>query len=246
MVLAMLLAHLVGDYIFQWDSLSRWKSERIGGVLVHGLIVFVVTLFFALLIDPSWWPWAVFIGLTHTLIDGLELPVRRRLANRETGKSALALFIADQTAHLAVIAFALIASGYLELPSIIGRVVDESYDHKVLTFILGYAFLTMPAWIIIKFVVHGLNGTPPDFSPAPRSKYMSILERGIIATLILFGQFILVPLVTIPRLIYDWPGATGGQVGDQGVVGRKNALYLAELAASVAVAVAIGLVLRQL
>ena len=93
MILAMLLAHLFGDYIFQWDNLSIWKSKRLSGVLLHGLIVTGVTLAFALLIDPSWWPWAILIGLTHTLIDALALPIRRQMVSQRTGKSALALFV---------------------------------------------------------------------------------------------------------------------------------------------------------
>jgi hypothetical protein len=28
MVIGMFLAHLVGDYILQWDGLARWKSRE--------------------------------------------------------------------------------------------------------------------------------------------------------------------------------------------------------------------------
>jgi hypothetical protein len=247
MVLALLLAHLVGDYILQWDGLSCWKSEKVGGVLVHGLIVVSVTLLFTLPFDPSWWPWAVFVGVSHTLIDGLELPLRRYLVRRGPGKSALALFLVDQALHLAIIGFALVASGYLSAPVLVDGLVRASNDHRLLTLLLGYAFLTMPAWIIIKFLVHGLlNGSAPDFSIKPESKYLGMFERGIIATMILLGQFLLIPLATLPRLIYDWPlGADSGTAGRH--AGRRQGiLYLTELVASLVLAVAIGLALRQL
>ena len=39
MIAAMLLAHIVADYVLQWDGLVRWKSERLSGVVVHGGIV---------------------------------------------------------------------------------------------------------------------------------------------------------------------------------------------------------------
>lgn len=39
MIAAMLLAHIVVDYVLQWDGLARWKSERLSGVIVHGGIV---------------------------------------------------------------------------------------------------------------------------------------------------------------------------------------------------------------
>jgi hypothetical protein len=36
MIAAMLLAHIVVDYVLQWDGLARWKSERLSGVVAHG------------------------------------------------------------------------------------------------------------------------------------------------------------------------------------------------------------------
>ena len=66
MIVAMLLAHLIGDYIFQWDGLANWKSRAIQGVLVHGAIVSSVTVLMALLIDArcisageGWTSWFV-------------------------------------------------------------------------------------------------------------------------------------------------------------------------------------------
>ena len=39
MITSMFLAHLVGDYILQWDSLAMWKSREYKGVLAHTLVV---------------------------------------------------------------------------------------------------------------------------------------------------------------------------------------------------------------
>lgn len=252
MILAMLLAHLFGDYILQWDNLSLWKSKRLSGVLLHGLIVLTVTLLFAILIEPTWWPWAFVIGLTHTLIDALELPIRRRMTERQTGKGALLLFVVDQTAHLTIIALALIWSGYLDAPNFTAGFIAATADNRLLTVALGYAFLTMPAWILIRFIICGLmNGTAPDFSLPLGGKYLSMLERGLILTFILFGQFLLIPLATLPRLLLESSravaqAADGGDAGIRRVVGRYNLLYAAELLVSVGLAVAIGLALRQL
>ena len=247
MILAMLLAHLFGDYIFQWDNLSLWKSKRLSGVLLHGLIVTTVTLLFALLIDPSWWPWAIVIGVTHTTIDALELPIRRRMATHQSGKGPLLLFVADQTAHLTVIALALIWSGYLEAPNFADGFIAATYDNKLLAFALGYAFLTMPAWILIRFVICGLmNGTGPDFSMPLGGKYLSMLERGLILTFVLFGHFILIPLAALPRLLFESSRAEDHNASYQGFVSRRGVLYVAELVVGVALAVAIGLALRQL
>jgi TRAP-type mannitol/chloroaromatic compound transport system permease small subunit len=247
MIIAIILAHLVGDYILQWDNLSRWKSQALSGALVHGAIVLLVTLLFTLPFDPSWWPWALFIGLSHTLIDAAQVPIRRRLSLRSNGMSALSLFLIDQAAHLSIIGLVLLSSGYLKAPSLTADFVAASNDNKFLAFILGYAFLTMPAWIIIKFIVFAImNGSAPDFSPGARSKYTGMLERGLITTLILLGQFVLVPLAALPRLLLDRPQLAGHGPGANALLSRRATLYFAETLASIALAVAIGLALRQL
>jgi hypothetical protein len=56
-------------------------------------------------------------------------------------------------------------------------------------------------------------------------------------TFVLLGQFALVPLVALPRLVLDSPTVIGQP---------RAALYLAEWLGSLAVAVAIGLMLKNL
>lgn len=230
MVIAMLLAHLVADYVLQWDRLAIWKSRELKGVLVHGLIVLIVTWVFSFAFDPNWWPWVVFIGLTHTTVDAIRL----RLGDQF---SALSLYILDQTVHMSLIGFALYSSGYLMAPSLRSDLSLALIHNRALLFILGYVFVSIPAWILLRFVVYGLTaGLAPDFSDTP-NKYASSLERGLVVTAVLLGQFILVPLVTLPRLVFE-----GTHVQDS----QRSALYLTEWLASVALAMAVGLWLRQM
>jgi hypothetical protein len=192
--------------------------------------------------DLTWWPWALFIGLTHTLIDGLELPLRKRLAANNSGVTAVVFLVVDQILHLGLIAWALIYSGYLELPSLSADILAALTNNRLLTYALGYAFLTMPAWILVEFVIYGLiKGTAPDFSQAVKNKYVCILERGLIATFVILGQFILVPLVAAPRILFEWH-----QVARQQDDMIRTRLYVAELLASILVAVVIGLGMRQI
>ncbi len=224
MVIAMFLSHLIGDYVLQWDSLARWKSRELKGVLVHGGVVLAVTWLLSLPFDTTWWPWVLFIGLTHTTVDA----TRQRLGSHFP---ALPLFLLDQTVHLSLIAFALAKSGYL------ADLAPTLHADRALIFVLGYTFLTMPAWIVVEFVVYGLlKGTAPDFAHVP-NKYVSSLERGLMMTFVVLGQFMLVPLVTLPRLVVE---------GTQVAGSPRATLYVTELLASVALAVAIGLGLRQI
>jgi hypothetical protein len=231
MIAAMLLAHIVADYVLQWDGLVRWKSERLSGVVVHGGIVLVVTWLLSLPYTGGWWPYALLIGLTHTLIDALRARV-----GRVSSRTALGLFLLDQALHLTIILAMLSLSGYLAQGQILEAVVRQAQDVRLVTFLIGYTFITMPAWIIVRFLVRGLVASTEAETLLSTNKYVSILERGLITTLVIMGQFPLIPLVAIPRLVFDGP-----RVRKSGMASS----YVAELLASAALAIAVGLALRQ-
>ncbi len=227
---AILLAHLIGDYILQWDDLARWKSREFRGVLVHGTIVWLATWALSALFDPGWWPWALLIGVTHTAFDALT-PWFRKLV------SPLVRLLLDQAVHLCVIVAALAASGYLAPSSVLGGLAAAARDHHLLALALGYAFITMPAWVLVEFAAFGLvKGSAPDFEHST-NKYVGILERALITTCVVLGQFALVPVVALPRLVLEGP---------QVMSSRRVRVYVAEWLGSVGLAVAVGLGLRGL
>ena len=230
MVIAMILAHLVGDYVLQWDKLAAWKSRELKGVLAHCAIVFMTTALFALPFDPYWWQGVLFISTAHLFIDAIQLYVKLPFP-------ALARFLLDQLAHFMVIALALAVGGYLPMASMTTGFAAVTQSEQMMIFILGYAFVTMPAWVLVKFTSYGVvQGTAPEF-PGRTNKYVEILERILITTCVLFGQFFLVPLVIMPRLLTEW-----SDVQENG----NTTLYLVELLSSITLAVCIGLLLRQI
>lgn len=230
MIIAMFLAHLVGDYVLQWDGLAQWKARELRGVIVHSLILAAVTILFALPFNFSWWGGILIISISHFVIDALQFYYKPAI-------SPLIRFILDQIAHFGFIVLALIAGGYLQWGDIWGGMLQNAREQPLLTAFLGYAFITMPAWVLLKFVVYALvKGQAPNF-PAGPNKFVGITERLIITTLVLFGQVLLVPLVALPRLIIEWPKVTDN--GSDGV-------YLIELVSSVVLAVGVGLGLSLL
>lgn len=224
----MFLAHLVGDFILQWDSLASWKSQSIRGVIVHSLVLAAVTAVFALPFPPYWWQGVLFISVTHFLIDATQFYFRPPIP-------PLVRFFIDQLLHFIMILVALAAGGYLQFSTLWADIVAGAEQTPMLTALLGYAFITMPAWVLLKFAVYGLvKGEPPDF-PAGPNKYVGIVERLLITTLIIFGQVLIIPLVALPRLIMEWPRVTRA---------GADVVYLTEFSASIALAVAVGVGLR--
>lgn len=229
MVLAMILAHLVGDYVLQWDKLAAWKSRELKGVVAHCAVVALVTALFALPFSPYWWQGVLFISAAHLFIDAVQLYVKPPIP-------ALARFLLDQFAHFVVIFVALAAGGYLPATAVSTQFSAVSQSEQIMIFLLGYAFVTMPAWVLVKFTAYGLVlGAPPEF-PGRTNKYVEILERILITTFILLGQYLLVPLVILPRLFTEWP-----EVQENG----NTSLYLVELLSSITLAVIVGLLLKS-
>ncbi|MBN1485668.1 MAG: DUF3307 domain-containing protein [Chloroflexia bacterium] len=232
MVEMMLLAHLLGDYVFQTDGLVRWKMRSMAGLVAHGAIVTLWLWLCSLPFTLSWWPYALAVGVTHTLID----IVRARLGQVKP-TTALILLLLDQILHLGTIAAALAWSGWLQYrPAETALGLWLQADHH-LAFIAGYVLLTMPAWVLVHFVVRGMGAESTSLPGRPGEKYIGMLERALIATFVLLDQFMLIPLVVVPRLAMD--GYAGQLKG-----GRLG--YLNELLVSISLALAVGLLLRGL
>lgn len=229
----MLLAHLLGDYVLQWDQLAAWKSRELAGVLVHGLVITIVTVVMALLFDPGWIFGALLISGCHIVIDAVQLPLTTRPTR--SGAVALIRFGADQVAHFTIIYLALQWGGYIAPETIISQIWAEIQQYPLLAVATAYTILSMPTWVTLEFMTFGLvNGSPPDFGQAT-NKYISSMERWLITTCVVLGQFILVPLVAMPRLLIERSTLTES--------GQTN-IYLAKLLGSVGLSVAIGLALR--
>jgi len=230
----MFLAHLLGDYVFQTEGIARWKARSLVGVLVHGGIVTLTTLACAALVSPSWWPYALLVGLTHATID----LVRARFLRISSPTWELIWYLLDQLAHLAVIVAVVKWSG-APSPSELAGVARMLADPRVLAFVLGYTLLLDPAWVFLRFTVRGVWGSDAAPNLGQGAKYGPMIERVLIASCVLTGQFHLVPLVLLPRRLV--PLRVEGR--GVGVLIRPTG-HWAETAMSVLLAMAVGLALR--
>lgn len=181
----MLLAHILGDYVLQCNALARWKARSMWGVVVHGLLVTVVTLICAVVVTPGWWPYALFIGLIHTLVD----LVRARFV--ETADPTLELFwlLADQVVHVSIIALTVLLSG----------VQAETVLMRGAAALLFPLMLLQPAWVLLRFLVRGVWGPTAAPPLGGGEKVPPMVERLVIAGLAFFGYGYLAPFVLLPR-----------------------------------------------
>lgn len=228
MLTMLIFAHLLGDYLFQFDFIARWKSRSLWGVAAHGGIVTLTTLACAALVDPGWLLYAALIGVTHGLID----IVKARLLRPQNATWDMVYYLLDQVVHFAVIT--LVAT--LRPANGIGaRVVAP----QVLAFATGYLLLLQPAWVLLRFIVRGVWGAEAAPHLGIGEKYEPMIERVLIASFVLAGQVALVPLALLPRRL------TTIRVQDNGVgVLMQLTGHWAETLLSVLLAAGVGLILR--
>jgi len=234
MLYVVILAHLLGDYLFQWEFIVRWKVHSLMGVLAHGGIVTITTLVCTRLVAPSWWPYALLIGLTHTVID----LVRVRLLHTVNPTWELIWYLFDQMAHLITIVLVVLWSGDYPWTGLNGT-AGLLADRRVLAYIIGYLLLTNPAWVLLRFTVRGIWGSTAAPPLGEGEKYGPMVERVLIASCVLTGQFHLIPLVLLPRRLVPIRMQENGA----GVLTRLTS-HWAETLLSVLLAIMVGLALR--
>ena len=232
MLQALFFAHLLGDYVFQTDRIAMWKGRSIWGVLAHGGIVTFFTWLCTTPFALDWWPYALLTGTIHILID-----IARTKVGKTDAATTLFLFLLDQALHALAIVLVVSWSGWLAphpAETALGAWLQEGHR---LSFAIGYAVLSMPAWVLAHFVIKGTGAESKSLPGRPGERYVGMLERGLIATFVMLGQFLLVPLVVAPRLALDDNNAH---------LETERIGYLGELLISVSLAVAIGLFLKGL
>ena len=228
MVPMLIFAHLLGDYILQFNFLARWKARSLWGVVAHGGIVTLTTLACASLIEPAWWRYAALIGITHTFID----VVRARLIHAKNTTWDLIYFLFDQVIHIGII----ILTATLRPVTAAG---GHAVAPKVLALAIGYLLLLQPAWVLLRFIVRGVWG--PEAAPhlGIGEKYAPMMERVLIASFVLTGQITLIPLVLLPRRLT----AINLQENGVGVMVHLTG-HWAETVLSVLLAAGVGWIMR--
>lgn len=235
MFTVMVLAHILGDYLFQFNFIARWKARSILGVVAHGVIVTLTTVVCAVIVMPAWWPWALLIGLIHTAAD----VIRAQLIHARHPLQDLTYYLLDQAFHLLVIGGVVALSSAPPLHRLSGT-PRWLADPRILTYLISYLLLLNPAWVLLRFTVRGVWGSQAAPHLGQGEKYGPMLERVLIASSILAGQYFLIPLVLIPRRLAYFRMQGNGL----SVVLLRLTGHWAETLLSVATAVFIGLALR--
>ncbi|RZJ51397.1 MAG: DUF3307 domain-containing protein [Flavobacterium sp.] len=177
----LLLAHLLGDFIWQPNSwvidkeAKKHKSIYLYfHILLHGILAAI------LVWETEFIPYAILIAVTHGIIDLIKLNFQKSKNNKRIW------FIIDQIAHLLVLIGIVLL--YQNKP-----IIDFWLNNEFWILITGLIFITKPTSIFIKTIIsiwspeNDENYT--DNSLASAGNYIGILERLFVFGFILTGHF---------------------------------------------------------
>lgn len=176
----LLLAHLLGDFIWQPNSwvadkeAKKYKSVYLYlHILLHGILA-------ALLAgEIQFIPYAFLIAISHGIVDLIKLSFQKSTTKRTW-------FVADQIAHI------LILIGIVFLYE--NKTIELLwFGNQFWILITGLLFITKPTSIFIKTIISIWSPEDTDShtgnSLASAGNYIGILERLFVFGFILTGHF---------------------------------------------------------
>ncbi len=185
-LLLLILAHLLGDFILQplsWIGYRQAKKWKAPSLYVHGAIHIFLTLS-ALWLSGflSFWYLAFLIGFIHVLID----PITALTQNKRR------TFFLDQATHFLVIAISVWIISDFRFPSISSEMLN-------LKWVIAFLFVTKPASILINQLLpedwgmpkssHSIESNPAQNGLKNAGEYIGILERFLILGFILTNNW---------------------------------------------------------
>lgn len=181
-IVSLILAHLLGDFILQPDSwVAAKERQKARSPLLYLHVLIHTALAFLLLWNIQLWWVAAVIGFSHFLIDWAKLQFQSGATKRQW-------FFADQAAHLVVIiALALVHESPLN--------IDFYINEQTLSIVTALVFLTVPASVIIKNAISLWTPVTLDHSKIQTEslvnagKYIGILERVLVFVFILVDHW---------------------------------------------------------
>lgn len=176
----LLLAHLLGDFIWQptsWVIDKEAKKHKsiylYFHILLHGVLAAI------LVGQAEFIPYAVLIAITHGIVDLIKLNFQKSTTKR-------IWFITDQIAHIVIL------TGVVFLYE--NKTINLLwFGNQFWILITGLLFITKPTSIFIKTIISiwspENSSTDNENSLASAGNYIGILERLFVFGFILTGHF---------------------------------------------------------
>jgi hypothetical protein len=176
----LLLAHLLGDFVFQPEKwVSDKENHKIGShYLYYHIMVHVMSLLIILQFNTKYLWGVVLIVISHFVIDTAKV-------YSLTKRNRKVLFFIDQLAHMTI----LMLFVYLYQPFALSA--DIVFEPRTILLITSLVASTFVSSILIKILVsHWTNELGDNNeSLANAGKYIGMLERLFVFAFVVFNQW---------------------------------------------------------
>lgn len=180
--LKLLLAHLLGDFVFQSNGMVQKRKEQVGYLLLHVAIHAVLLTLMFINTLPTYWSVILFVTAAHLCIDSFKV-----FLERQWPMQPFKLFVADQLFHLlSLIATLTFVYG---LPA---HWVPLLLSPASMCYIIAFVLVAFVSPIVLR-VFFGKWTKEADFSAKPNSSLpdagllIGIMERLLIVLFIQIG-----------------------------------------------------------
>jgi hypothetical protein len=199
--LKLLLAHMVADFILQFEELYRLKLRSWLGHFFHALIHGIVSLLLLLpyLNSPRVWIFVAAITIIHYVQDQIKYSLQAK-----DPKNTFWYFTIDQIVHIAFLAAVFLLPEAHESARAFGsKNIDPVYlDNRLTLFWILFIGVTFKA----AYFLHSLRktffaGSRPDHFITSFEMSWGLIERSIIAFCFLYSSPLLVALSIFPAAV---------------------------------------------
>ena len=203
--LKLYLAHLIGDFVIQFDEIYQLKLKSLWGQFFHALIHAAVSLLLLLpyLINPGVWIFIFFIVDIHLFQD----TVKYKLIKNK--KLHFPVFIIDQVLHLLWIAAIIFIPVHWPSAGFSNKIHFSSFyfENRWTIYLIGWITATMAgSYILNSFSLSYLKDHRKDRFISAQELVYGFLERSIVAGTILFcpypAAWLLTPATGLGRLAF--------------------------------------------
>jgi len=193
LALQLLIAHVLGDFVFQpnkWIIDKKERKHRSKFLYLH-LAIHAVALTLLLGFDFSFWIGILTIVISHGVIDTLKLYF-------ETKKNSRSLFLLDQLIHLLVIA--IVVYYYTSFENIVPQLITPTS----LLLLLSLLNITFVGSILMRVLMGKweLEEDNTEKSLSQAGKYIGILERLFVFTFIVLNQWAAIGLLITAKSVF--------------------------------------------
>jgi hypothetical protein len=231
LLLRLITAHLLVDFILQSGSWVRQRSDRgwkSRWLFVHGVLAGAVAYCLAARWDAIWL--LPTIAVTHILFDGLKA------MSKETAR----IFILDQAAHLAVILICWVVLAGVGLTKVAEVLGSCWHNPEIWLVVTGYLTVTLPVGVLVGKVTHPWREVGKGLSHGGMERagmWIGCLERVLILTFVMFGRFEAVGFLIAAKSIFRFGGRDAGEARSE------TEYFLVGTLTSFAAAIAVGLLM---